>query len=170
MHKVLIGFRSGWLGNREGILPMSRNVRRFFAAEDGASLVEYSLAVVLIGLAAVVVTSFVGQSTSDAFDEIGNAFPAESVVAAPLGDDITTDAFDALVDIVKGIDSPGNSFFSKVDGARLRYEAGDVDGALSQLDALSNQVDAQEGKSITPAEAAAIRDAAEDLVEAIDSG
>ena len=61
---------------------MSRNVRRFFAAEDGASLVEYSLAVVLIGLAAVVVTSFVGQSTSDAFDEIGNAFPAESVVAA----------------------------------------------------------------------------------------
>ena len=147
---------------------MNRNTWRVFRADDGASLVEYSLAVVLIGLAAVVVTSFVGQATSDAFDEVGNAFPTDSAIA-PLGDDVA-DAFTALFDSIKGIDSLGSSLFSKVDGARLRYEAGDVDGALSQLDALIDQVDAQEGKAITPSEAAAIRDAKDDLVEAIEPG
>ena len=148
---------------------MSRNVRRFFAAEDGASLVEYSLAVMLIGLAAVVVTSFVGQSTSDAFDEIGNAFPEPSATVA-LGEPAVAVGFADLHDLVDDITGLGKSLIGKAQAAEDSYLAGDVGGAIHDLDSLIAQVDAQEGKSITPAEAAAIRDAVEDLVEAIEPG
>ena len=151
---------------------MIRNIRRDFRSDDGASLVEYSLAVVLIGLVAVVVTSFVGRSTSDAFDEVGNAFPTSAVVASPVVD-VPTDASEALkvlsgaVADIKGL---GGSLTGKVDRATDRYEAGDVDGALSQLDALSSEVDAQAGKKITVGQAAAIHLAIDEVVDAMGVG
>jgi Flp pilus assembly pilin Flp len=148
---------------------MSRDVRRFFAAENGASLVEYSLAVVLIGLVAVVVTSFVGQGTSDAFDEIGNAFP-DPVPSVTAVDPAVAVGFVDLLDLVVEIKGLGNSLTSKTQAAEAKYLAGDAGGAIHDLDSLIALVDAQEGKKITPAEAAAIRNTAQDLVEAIEAG
>jgi Flp pilus assembly pilin Flp len=148
---------------------MSRNVRRFFAAEDGASLVEYSLAVVLIGLAAVVVTSFVGQSTSDAFDEIGNAFPAESVVAAS-DFEPSSDAFDELLERIEGIDSLGNSLSGKAEDAEGSYLNGDVGQAVARLNSLMAEVDAQQGKQLSFDDAVFVRNAAEALINTITAG
>ena len=45
-----------------------------FPCRRWCSLAEYSLALVLVGLTAALVVGFVGDTTSDAFDEVGNAF------------------------------------------------------------------------------------------------
>ena len=152
---------------------MSRNVRRLFAAENGASLVEYSLAMVLIGLAAVVVTSFVGGSTSDAFEEVGNAFPTDSItdsIAAPPGDDLTGEVFEELLMRLDAIDALGNSLLGKADDALDRYLASDADGAIKKLNLLINEVDVHQGNQLSYDDAASVRNAASRLVETIRTG
>ena len=148
---------------------MSRIVRRFLAAENGASLVEYSLAVMLIGLVAVVVTSFVGSATSDVFDEVGNAFPTESLVAAA-DFDPSSDAFDELLERIERIDSLGASLAGKAEDARQRFLKGDADGAVARLDSLLKEVDVQQGKRLSFDDASSVRNAAERLIDTITTG
>jgi Flp pilus assembly pilin Flp len=50
---------------------------RILHADDGAGIIEYSLVVVLIALVAITGISFVGQTTSDTFDQAGQAFPTD---------------------------------------------------------------------------------------------
>jgi len=132
-------------------------------------MVEYSLAVVLIGLAAIVVTSFVGKATSGVFDEVGNAFVAESI-AAPLAVDAPPDVFDELLERIEDIDGPGKSLRGKAEDAESSYLAGDSAGAIGKLDSLIKEVNAQDGKQLTAPEAAAVRNAAQELIEAIGPG
>ncbi|MDH3398334.1 MAG: hypothetical protein OEM81_10960 [Acidimicrobiia bacterium] len=148
---------------------MSRNLRRDLKADHGASSVEYSLAVVLIGLAAVLVTSFVGQATSDVFDEVGNAFPTDSL-AAPLGDLAVSDGFDDFISLVDSLDGAGKSLVNKARAAKSSYLDGDVEGALSKLDSLVKEVDALAGNKLTVGQAATIRGAVDELVQTIGPG
>ncbi|MGZ8784995.1 MAG: hypothetical protein ACXW1Y_05455, partial [Acidimicrobiia bacterium] len=69
--------------------------RDVLRADHGASLIEYTMAVVLIGLATALVVGFVGRATSEAFDEVGNAFPTDATASSPAGD-VTSDVFDDL--------------------------------------------------------------------------
>jgi Flp pilus assembly pilin Flp len=142
---------------------------RDLKADRGASLVEYSLAVVLIGVVAVLAVGFVGRSTSEAFDDVGSAFPTDQL-AASLGDDVTSDVFDDLLARIEGIDSPGDSLAGKAKDAETRYLEGDVDGAISKLNSLVKEVDLQQGKQLTYDDAASVRNGAQDLLEAIRTG
>jgi hypothetical protein len=54
--------------------------------------------------------------------------------------------------------------------AKNRYLEGDVDGALSKLDSLIKQVDAQQGKKLTVEEADAVRKVVDELVDNIGQG
>lgn len=132
-------------------------------------MVEYSLALVLIGLTAALVIGFVGDATSDVFDEVGNTFPAKAFVA-PLDDGVGTDLFDDLFARIDGIDSLGNSLVGKVEDARSRYLGGDVGGAVAKLDSLIKQVDAQQGKQLSYDEAASVRNGALQLIAIIETG
>jgi Flp pilus assembly pilin Flp len=137
--------------------------------DQGSSLVEYSLALVLIGLAAVLVVSFVGRATSDAFDEAGAAFPTDVVASSP--DDVPApDVFSELLSLVGGLSGPGNSLIGKAEDAESSYLEGDLDGARSKLDSLLQEVDAQDGKKLTPQEADAVRDAVQRLVDNLGPG
>ena len=148
MERELLMIRHRWCGSM---------------ADRGASLVEYSLALALIGLAAVLVVGFVGRATSDAFDEAGAAFPTDPVVASP--DDVPAPSvFNELLSLVGGLGGPGNSLIGKAEDAESSYLDGDLDGARSKLDSLLNEVDAQDGKKLTPEEADAVRAAVERLL------
>jgi Flp pilus assembly pilin Flp len=147
---------------------MGRRLRDL-ETDDGASLIEYGLAVALIGLVAVVVTSLVGSATSGIFDQVGGAFPAESLVAAP-DLDPSSDAFDELFERIEGIDSLGASLTGKAEEAEKRFLKGDVDGAVAKLNSLLKEVDAQQGKQLSFDEAASVRNAAERLIDSISTG
>ena len=43
--------------------------------DSGAGVIEYALVVVLIGLVSIMGISYVGQNTSETFDQVGSAFP-----------------------------------------------------------------------------------------------
>ena len=170
MHKQLIEFRSG-LGERSRRDPLIfRRLCRTLNADSGASLVEYSLAVLFIGLAAIVATSFVGRATSDAFDEVANAFPPVAAAAAAPADPVISADFDGLVDLVTKIGVAGQSLINKATAARDGYAAGDFDEARKQLDSLVKQVDALPSSHLSDQDADAIRDAVQGLVDAIEPG
>jgi Flp pilus assembly pilin Flp len=132
---------------------MVRRFRYDFKADQGSSLVEYGLALVLIGLVAVLVVSFVGRSASDAFDEVGAAIPADPVAASP-NYTADPDVFNELLERIESIDSLGDSLAGKAEEAERRYLEGDVGGALSRLGSLIKEVDAQQGKQLSHDEAA----------------
>jgi probable HAF family extracellular repeat protein len=69
--------------------------------------------------------------------------PAVTVIGG-LGDLILS------FDLPKGME---NSLLAKVDAAQALADAGDLEGACAVLRALSNQVQAQSGKALTPAQA-----------------
>jgi len=146
---------------------MCRSFCRDFKSDLGASLVEYSMAVVFIGLAAVLVLGFVGRATSDAFDEVGGAFPTDPQASSPV---VNADVFDELLALIQGLGSPGSSFVGKAEEAKIRHEEGDADGALGKLDSLIKEVDAQRGKALTDEEAAAVHAAVQELVDIIETG
>jgi hypothetical protein len=133
------------------------------------------MAVVLIGLAAVLVIGFVGRATSGAFDEAGNRIDeagratTTSLVASP-GNDVPSDVFDELHAAIEGIDALGSSLVGKANEAESRYLAGDADGATDKLDALIKEVDVQQGNQLTFDEAASIRHAAQRLVDTVGVG
>ncbi|HKZ29052.1 MAG TPA: hypothetical protein VJ482_05365 [Acidimicrobiia bacterium] len=142
---------------------------RDLAVDNGASLVEYGLAVVLIGLVAALVVGFVGRATSEAFDEVGSAFPTDSIAASP-GHEVTSDVFDDLLARIEGVDSLGDSLAGKAKDAQTRYLQGDVDGAIGKLNSLIKEVDFQQGKQLTYDEAASVRNGAQELVKVIGTG
>jgi len=132
-------------------------------------LVEYSLALVLIGLVAVLAVGFVGRSTSDAFDEVGGAFPEASPVLSP--DKIPPPGvFSDLRSLVDSLNGPGKSLIGKVDDAEHSYLEGDIKGARNELNSLIKEVDAQDGKKLTSTQAIAVRDAVTSLLTDIGPG
>jgi Flp pilus assembly pilin Flp len=132
-------------------------------------LVEYSLALVLIGLAAVLVIGFVGRSTSDAFDEVGDAFPEASPALS--ADQVPPPGvFSELRSLVDDLNGPGKSLIGKVDDAESSYLEGDLPGARSKLVSLLKEVDAQDGNKLTSDEAAAVRAAVQRLVDNLGPG
>ncbi len=139
-----------------------RSRRRHLRGDGGASTVEYSLAVVLIGLAAVLALGFVGKATSDTFDEVGTAFTNSSP-----GDPAADAAFDDLLAVVGSVGTPGDSLLTKADEAKSRYLMGDTAGALGKLDSLVNEVNALEGNTLTAEEADAVRSAVQEVVDQI---
>jgi len=60
-----------------------------------------------------------------------------------------------------------NSLLAKVNAAADSFEAGDIDDAIGSLNAFINQVNAQSGKKIDPADAADLIAAALDLIAEI---
>jgi len=127
------------------------------------------MAVVLIGLAAALVVGFVGQATSEAFDEAGAAFSADSPAPSP-DIDPPANVFSELLSLVGGLDGPGKSLIAKAEEAERSYLEGDVDGARSKLEVLSSEVDAQDGKKLTAEEADMIRAAVGRLVDNLGPG
>ncbi|MGZ5383206.1 MAG: hypothetical protein ACXWH0_04350 [Acidimicrobiia bacterium] len=143
--------------------------RDVLRADHGASLIEYTMAVVLIGLATALVVGFVGRATSEAFDEVGNAFPTDATASSPAGD-VTSDVFDDLFARIDGVDSLGNSLAGKAKDAESRYLAGDLEGAIGKLNSLIKEVDLQQGKRLTYDDAASVRNGAQRLVDTIRTG
>ena len=71
-------------------------------------------------------------------------------LARPIGaSSIVTQLFEALLRLVTGIGS-GNSLLSKAEDASASYAAGDTAATCNKLGALSNEVNAQIGKKISP--------------------
>ncbi len=142
---------------------------RILRTDDGVGVIEYSLVVVLIALVAITSISFVGQTTSDTFDQAGEAFPTSSPSSAP---DLTVTAvgFDELVALVEDLGGPGRSLIRSAEKAQDKYLKGDADGALRQLDSLIKRVDQLEGKKLTTAEADRVRAATRVVVDGIGAG
>lgn len=61
-----------------------------------------------------------------------------------------------LNDLLQGLGGPGNSLPAKVRAAANALERGNVNAACGSLQAFLNEVEAQSGKSLTEAEAAAL--------------
>ena len=142
---------------------------RILSTDDGVGVIEYSLVVVLIALVAITSVSFVGRTTSDTFDQAGEAFPTNSPASAP-DDTVTADGFDELVALVEDLGGPGKSLIRSAERAQDTYLRGDVDGALRQLDSLIKRVDQLEGKKLTTADADQVRAATRIVVDAIGAG
>lgn len=80
----------------------------------------------------------------------------------------TFDDIDATLAVVE-IDNWGlrNSLKSKADNARRQYDRGNLRASSNILCAFLHEVDAQDGKHISPASAQALRDCVESMAEAL---
>jgi len=50
-------------------------LRNFFAREEGQSLVEYALVLVLIAMAAIGILVILGANIGGVFEQVANSFP-----------------------------------------------------------------------------------------------
>lgn len=127
-------------------------------------MVEYALAVVIIGLAAVLTLGFVGRATGGSFGEIGDAFPT-----SPPAEAVAAPDFDQLLALLTDRGA-GNSLYHTAEEARRSYLEGNTAGALHKLDTLIKQINAQQGKQLSLEDAAEIRTVVQQLIHTVDTG
>jgi hypothetical protein len=88
---------------------------------------------------------------------------------SPLAD-VTSDAFDELLERIAGVGSEGDSLAGKAENAQKAYLRGDIDGSIEELNSVITDVDVQQGKQLSYDDAAWVRNAARRLVETVRSG
>ena len=107
--------------------------------------------------------------TCTATDDRNNSASASftvSVVVTPA----TFNGYVQLIDTVLPNGGTKNALISKLNSAQAAFAAGDVDGAIAELDAMLNQVAAREGKKngLTTQQATQIRAAINVLIAAME--
>lgn len=104
--------------------------------------------------------------TCTATDASGNSSSDTFLVTVSIG----ASTFDGFISQVESLDLANGtetSLVKKIEAAQQQFIDGDLEDAAETLQSLIDQVDAQEDKKLTSAEAAQIRTAAQTLIEAI---
>ncbi|HZI45078.1 MAG TPA: hypothetical protein VFD53_07655, partial [Ilumatobacter sp.] len=98
----------------------------------------------------------------------GNTSSASFTVSVVVGEE-TFDGYIEQVDEILPDGGLRNSITSKLDSAQAAFAAGDVDGAIAELNALLNQIAAKEGKKngLTTQQASELRTAINALLDAM---